>query len=92
MSYDLRGITPFDDIPKNDVITVPGFSEETIAEIKAEVDAEMARREAEGYYCETCLSIKNGEFGPTHKGSAHCQSGSIASGGTKAHCSCEECF
>ncbi len=30
--------------------------------------------------------------GPTHNGSKHCESGSIASGGKNAHCSCDVCF
>jgi hypothetical protein len=40
--------------------------------------------------CRTCLSpdfIK-----PSHNGSARCQSGSIASGGKNAHCTCDVCF
>ena len=32
------------------------------------------------------------EAGPSHDGSKNCKSGSIASGGTKAHCSCDTCF
>ena len=31
-------------------------------------------------------------FGPSKNGSARCESGSIASGGNKAHCSCDICF
>lgn len=43
--------------------------------------------------CETCESIKaEGGFGPSHDGSTRCESGSIASGGTRAHCSCDTCF
>jgi hypothetical protein len=30
--------------------------------------------------------------GPTHNGSARCQSYSIASGGHRSHCSCDVCF
>lgn len=40
-----------------------------------------------------CAQCKSGNiFQPSHNGSKHCKSGSIASGGTKAHCSCDVCF
>lgn len=44
--------------------------------------------------CKTCVEIteKYGGFGPSHDGSKFCESGSIASGGSKAHCSCDWCF
>jgi hypothetical protein len=29
---------------------------------------------------------------PGHDGSRYCKSGSIASGGTRAHCTCDTCF
>ena len=32
------------------------------------------------------------EFGPSYKGSPRCESGSIASGGNRSHCSCDICF
>jgi hypothetical protein len=38
--------------------------------------------------CEQCLDLA----GPTHGGSSFCQSGSIASGGHRAHCTCDWCF
>lgn len=44
--------------------------------------------------CETCKLIHevyNG-FGPSHEGSKRCESGSIASGGDRAHCTCSVCF
>ena len=41
--------------------------------------------------CETCKKYK-GQMAPTHNGSKYCNSGSIASGGTKAHCTCDVCF
>lgn len=31
-------------------------------------------------------------FGPSLNGSKNCKSGSIASGGSKSHCSCDVCF
>lgn len=42
--------------------------------------------------CPTCLRFPPGSFAPSHDGSRHCESGSIASGGKIAHCSCELCF
>lgn len=40
-----------------------------------------------------CPTCNDGEsFKPTHSGSSRCKSGSIASGGNKAHCSCDTCF
>jgi hypothetical protein len=32
------------------------------------------------------------KFGPSHDGSSRCESGSIASGGAKSHCTCDVCF
>lgn len=29
---------------------------------------------------------------PSHRGSRRCKSGSLASGGTHAHCTCDTCF
>lgn len=42
-----------------------------------------------GTYCSQC---ERGGFGPTHDGSRFCKSGSIRSGGNKAHCTCDVCF
>jgi len=44
--------------------------------------------------CPTCVEIreKRNGFGPTHDGSPRCESGSIASGGRVAHCTCDVCF
>jgi hypothetical protein len=33
-----------------------------------------------------------GKFAPSHRGSSFCKCGSIASGGDKAHCTCDLCF
>lgn len=41
--------------------------------------------------CPACVHIGDG-FGPSHNGSRRCESGSIASGGNRAHCSCDTCF
>lgn len=40
--------------------------------------------------CAACLPP--GVFGPSHDGSPRCESGSIASGGKRAHCTCDVCF
>jgi len=43
--------------------------------------------------CNLCQAIHaGGGFGPSHDGSTHCESGSLASGGTHAHCTCDTCF
>lgn len=44
--------------------------------------------------CQMCAEIlkKHGGFGPSHYGSGSCRSGSIASGGRNAHCTCDTCF
>lgn len=43
--------------------------------------------------CKSCKRITDeGGFGPTHDGSRLCESGSIASGGATAHCTCDWCF
>jgi hypothetical protein len=41
--------------------------------------------------CAMCARVAD-RGGPSHAGSTSCQSGSIASGGTKSHCSCDTCF
>jgi hypothetical protein len=58
--------------------------------IYAECDAEDKQKEEK---CEYCEQIKNnGGFGPSHNGTRLCRSGSIASGGNRAHCTCDLCF
>ena len=39
--------------------------------------------------CDTC---KVRGLRPYHDGSKSCESGSIASGGSRSHCSCDTCF
>ena len=39
-----------------------------------------------------CSQCHKGGMMPPHFGSVNCKSGSIASGGTKQHCSCDICF
>lgn len=41
--------------------------------------------------CAECRQIGAG-MGPSHRGRATCESGSLASGGERAHCSCGICF
>ena len=42
--------------------------------------------------CASCESQRGGQMGPTHRGSSFCESGSIAGGGNKSHCTCDVCF
>ena len=39
-----------------------------------------------------CSTCKREGMKPSHFGSARCESGSIASGGNRAHCTCDTCF
>lgn len=50
---------------------------------------ELARFDGAGRVCPTCALPGTK---PSHDGSPRCQSGSIASGGKNAHCSCGVCF
>jgi hypothetical protein len=52
-----------------------------------------------GSYCAPCGQERNAHvdpeperFGPSREGSPRCQSGSLASGGTKTFCTCDVCF
>lgn len=38
-----------------------------------------------------CVACERGDL-PSHDGSRMCESGSIASGGTRSHCTCDWCF
>ena len=44
------------------------------------------------YSCSGCAPHMAGGLAPSHRGSSRCESGSLASGGTTAHCSCDTCF
>ena len=56
-------------------------------------NARDAPVEAVDAACPTCDEIEQrGGFGPSHDGSPRCASGSIAAGGTHAHCACDVCF
>jgi hypothetical protein len=39
-----------------------------------------------------CAGCRHTGMNPSHRGSKRCQSGSVASGGTRTHCSCDTCF
>lgn len=41
--------------------------------------------------CPACSQIGGG-FGPSHEGSPLCRCGSLAAGGSRAHCTCDTCF
>lgn len=41
--------------------------------------------------CPMCLEVERAG-GPSHLGSPSCESGSIASGGYRSHCTCDTCF
>lgn len=43
-------------------------------------------------YAVPCPGCAEKGMRPSHDGSERCQSGSIASGGKTAHCSCDVCF
>lgn len=44
------------------------------------------------YSCSGCAPFIAGGLAPSHRGSRNCESGSLASGGTIAHCTCDVCF
>ena len=57
------------------------------------------RREGESWHdfqariypdCKTCQDPER--FKPSHDGSRLCESGSLASGGHRSHCTCDTCF
>jgi len=50
---------------------------------------EARRRDSERWGdCAFCLDVD----GPRHEGSSRCESGAIAAGGDKAHCTCDVCY
>lgn len=82
---------------ETDLLELLAASREFIAEgstlpIRARVEKALEPFEFVTF-CSTCLQIEiEGGFGPSHEGSKHCESGSIASGGDRAHCTCDVCF
>ncbi len=55
-------------------------------------DGKSIRQSEDAARCVQCERNKNGDNGPSHDGSVRCESGSIASGGDRAHCTCDVCF
>jgi hypothetical protein len=46
-----------------------------------------------GDFLSGCVHCESpGTFKPSHMGIVSCRSGSLASGGTMAHCTCDSCF
>jgi len=81
--------------------TAPHRVETPLPALDRESDSGMERNSWPGWdtlpalppECQTCILIAaRGGFGPSHDGSEHCESGSIASGGDVAHCTCDVCF
>lgn len=61
----------------------------------AKIVAEIQEPDENGFVpgCRFCDTLKNGDgWGPSHFGSSGCRSGSLASGGRNAHCTCDGCF
>ena len=57
-------------------------------ELCQECEAVLLADKGEDSSCQECFR----QAGPSHDGSEHCESDSIASGGTRSHCSCDYCF
>lgn len=60
----------------------------------AKIVAEIQEPDKDGFVpgCRTCAIVKIDGWGPSHFGSSGCRSGSLASGGRNAHCTCDGCF
>ena len=70
---------------------------DTDARVKlAQLDPEFAkidRRSVSPATCDECRANEARGIGPSHRGSGCCRMRtSIASGGTRAHCSCSACW
>lgn len=72
--------------------TIPAFfgslAEAIIDQIRGVNEPVLVPKEG----CQEPECSYSSNYGPTHEGSRMCKSGSIASGGTRAHCSCDFCF
>lgn len=64
--------------------------EDTIIEISGG-SLVRQRRQYVAVACSTCHSYA-GQHAPSHNGRSWCESGSIASGGTRSHCTCNACW
>ncbi len=73
---------------ENDMATLTDIAKQ-IAATTADLKADNDKAE-----CQECKLIreKYHGFGPSHEGSRSCKSGSLASGGRYAHCTCDTCF
>ena len=74
------------------LLMIEGTASLSMAETKQKCtlvqDCPTCRRQARGVaLMNTALAA-----GPQHFGSRNCRSGSIASGGTRAHCCCDSCY
>ena len=63
----------------------------TLTDLLCMETANMGFKFKEVAECEYCTS-HIGKMHPSHRGSTRCQSGSLASGGTRSHCTCDTCF
>lgn len=63
-------------------------TDENVAKIKEAYSAMLGAMKLLG----VCMMCADRSFLPRHNGSTRCRSGSIASGGTTSHCSCDTCF
>lgn len=59
--------------------------------LRYHVSGAVERGDAEPAVAVECPGCGPG-FRPSHDGSPRCESGSLASGGTHAHCTCDACF
>lgn len=60
--------------------------------VQTQIDALGLAEGMAGTIWQRATSLAAKMSGPTYAGSPRCQSGSIASGGDRAHCSCDVCF
>ncbi len=74
--------------------TIQGFFGGLVEEIKEQASPRVMVAPVPREPLDTCPPecSKKGWSGPSHNGSRMCKSGSIASGGTRAHCSCDYCY
>lgn len=71
------------------VVTFPARSAEEALATAARYRAAPLRPQVQAHDCPRCTDPAD----PTsHRGSPNCRSGSLASGGYRAHCTCDTCF
>ena len=65
----------------------------TPADLADSLGRSLRSGEWDTYRNPDCRTCQGGESTrPSHDGSARCESGSLASGGYKSHCTCDTCF